>query len=131
MKNSTIIITAIVALSFLGVGFYITKELPSYLGATGNTEALFLQTPTHSSASLVPATSTLILAADTGYVYGRFCNTHATNNVWLAVGADAASSTGVYVAPTTCWPEDGAKVLLGGRLEGTASATTTVVYIYE
>jgi len=133
MKNSTIVIVSVFALAFLFVGHFITTQTPALqnFGATGYVDSVKLVSPTHGSTELVPATSTLILSVDIGYVYGRFCNTHATNDVWLAVGADAASSTGIYVAPDTCWPEDGTKVLLGGRLEGTASATTTLSHIYE
>lgn len=137
MKNINAYLVAIALVGGLFMGYTITKDLMSNnsLGASsGFGDGVRLVSPTHTGVTLGPTTSTLILAVDTGYIYGQVCNATSTAGsfAYLAVGADAASSTGITVAPNTCWPADGTRVLLGGRLEGTATnAGTPVTLIYE
>lgn len=132
MKNINIYLIALILVLGLWLGYTITSETYSNVfGSAQVGESLKLISPTHGSTSLSAATSTEILAVDTGYTYGRFCNASSTGVAYLAIGADAASSTGIYLAPQSCWPEDGAKILLGGRLEGTANGAVTLIHIYE
>ncbi len=81
-----------------------------------------------ASAVTVGTSDTSLIAANGGRVAAYICNTHAVNDVYLALGGTAASGQGIYLRA------GGGSVVIDnfhGEIRAIATGASTVVTFSE
>lgn len=94
------------AISIFGLLFVIFHpyQNPYQISPLGDATTGFpIINPTSSYVVAANATSTQILAAESHRNFFDICNLDTTNALHLNVNAAASTSTGIYVAPKTCY----------------------------
>ncbi len=109
------------------MGFQIIDSGGDKLGA-GLYYNTFFGTVTHGTASLSSATSTVVVSSNTGRQYFEIWNTNA-NVVYCALGADAATSTGIFLTATGGSYKLNPQVMWKGEIECMSSGASTISYI--
>lgn len=121
------IVIGLIVIVFFGIStFRSNKNLG---GIEGSGLRFTSATNTFKSLGAPGATSTLVDTADSSRAYRYFCNTDAVAPVYLALGVQATTTSGIYIAPKSCYEMNQQNDFIGNVYGITASSGTTTLTV--